>query len=170
MSRSHFNEYYREFSDLMKVLLEGNRDQETVEECKTLLKQMKLEARCSPDKEELMERIKVYKMQIDSIEVNLSREVLLGSSASTAAESQSDRMKEAEASASRQNEHLEQALKTLTETEEVAGSTLLELKCQQEKIKASKEKVGTFSDLAQSANVIVSNMSKPWFKRKAPKS
>ena len=171
-----FQEYYQEFCSILKKVLDGDgSSDDDLQECTTLLQQMKLEARGRDDEDELMERIKLYRSQLKSIKEKQSqRDTLFARTTTqptttTSINSQHhEKLAHAEASLHYQQDSLERARRTLAETEEVAAATLDELQTQRETLQSTREKTDALSSLTRSANGIISNMSKPWWMRKKP--
>ena len=139
-----------------------------LKQCNDLLGLMALEARsteCQDTKFERLERVKIYKFQLEAVRQQHNKDFLMGGQAASMLEVK-DRLAQSETRAAQQNELLERARRSALETEQVGASIMQELHRNRETIQSSQQRIGTLSSLTGQASKIVKNMSRPWWMRR----
>lgn len=172
---SSFDEYAEEFASLLAQCSSATSNDTTslLEQCQDLLQQMSLEARITdhPERKKLqMERYKAYKEQFQVIKQQIDRQTLLASkSTSTTAATSTLQLRDSlhrnEVSMVNQNSTLEQSLKSIHETEQMATSTLEQLHHQRDTLQNTQQKTQTLQSMTQQANTIATNLLKPWWRK-----
>lgn len=170
MSRQQFDEYRQEYSLLLQQILASQDALTTaplVDECQILLDQMKLEARCCPDRSiqtELWERHALCVTQLTDWH-DLSSPGSSGPDRSVAVPTNSPRTDPRDHFRV-SNETLERARRVAADTEQVGAQIVSELREQRETIQTSQARVRVLHSLTDTANGIVTNMSQPWWRRR----
>jgi vesicle transport through interaction with t-SNAREs 1 len=182
-SGNDFDIYYHEFALLLRQLgatgqprSDGKVDkhpsptsQERLhQQCSELLSLMALEARsaeCPDAKFERLERVKIYKFQLEAVRQKHNKDFLMGDQASSMLQVK-DRLTQSETRAAQQNELLERARRSVLETEQVGASIMEEIGRNRETIQSAQGRIGTVSSLTGQASKIVKNMSRPWWMRR----
>lgn len=177
-----FDEYNNEFRSLIRDIekslhaTDGDNDDSskatkisgTLRKCEELLLQMKVEARGAPGpslKQELIDIYQACQMQLASYQTLNQQKYELFQ------EHQSDgngndpraRLRATQDRVEAQNSQLENALRSIRETEEVAGGIGQELGRNRDSIQRAKGNVGTLSGMMDQANVHLKGMMKKWF-------
>lgn len=182
-----FDTYRLELTALLQKLMEEEDDSnQTIDQgscsssslqqqCSDLLRLMTMEARSaeSPDdKFERLERVKLFQFQFETIVAQQKHQAdkcfLFNSQEKTSTTNLDvkEESQQTQARAMQQNEMLERARRSLAETEQVGSDIGLELGKNRQTIQSAKERVDTFASLTEQADSIITNMSKPWWRRK----
>ncbi|GKZ00594.1 hypothetical protein MPSEU_001011600 [Mayamaea pseudoterrestris] len=160
-------EYYHEYCEILKELrLDPLQSQRLVPEAESLLQQMTLEIRGLSDNDERvewLERIQLYKNQLRLLQQEPERASLMQSSASSHVAHSSNIS--TESLLARQSNVLEQARRSLAETEEIAGGITENLQSQRRTMESSQNKVSALQGLTDKAHSILDNLNKPWWKK-----
>ena len=166
-SHESFDQYREEFASLIQQierrLLTNEDASDLLEQCKLLLPQLSMEARDVSDaaeKRELLDIVSAYKFQWESYKTQNDRQELMLNGPSNADERQRERMRLPLNQAQRQNETLEETLRRITETEQVARDISQELRNNRETIQHAHGNVNQVSSLAQRARGILTTMLK----------
>jgi hypothetical protein len=157
---SLIQQYYQEYCELLKqIRLDSSQSQHRrlVSEARSLLRQMTVEAHDSDKSDEWLQRIQIYSDQLQIIQRDAERATLLGSRVRTG-DSNNDML-------TRQLDTLEQAKRTLAETEEIAGGIVDNLQDNRTAIESSRQKISSLLGLTQQANTISDNLNRPWWKK-----
>jgi vesicle transport through interaction with t-SNAREs protein 1 len=148
------------------------QQQQLLEQCQDLLQQMALEARSVDHIEQkkiYMERYKVYKEQYQSVQQQIDRQALLrfdiSNTATTSTLQLRDTLQSNEVTMEHQNSTLQQSLKSMRETEQLATSTLEQLHTQRDTLQNSQQKTQTLQSMTQQGNTIATNLLKPWWRK-----
>jgi methyl-accepting chemotaxis protein len=118
---------------------------------------MTIEAREIGDetkKAEWMQRIQLYKSQLQALQNDHARDELLDTTPS------SSRLESAVDTASRQNETLQQALRSIQETEAIGQEISQELNSNRARLESSRNHVSQLSSLTSQAHGIMNRMIK----------
>lgn len=164
-----FDEYRNEFRNLIRAIEERLRDQSDTEEllkqCEDVLIQMKIEARSASGsslKRELMDIHQACQMQLASYQsINRQKEELFSGRLEDA-KNPKDRLVATRNKAEAQNSQLESALRSIRETEELAGEIGQELGRNRESIQRAQGNVGKMSDMMGQANGHLKGMLRKW--------
>jgi hypothetical protein len=159
---------YLEYCEILKELrLDPKQSRLLVPEARSILQQMTMEARNLSDeesREEWLQRIHLYKTQLDLLQQEAERDALLNSAASDSSNNNNN-IKSTNQMLARQSEMLEQARRSLAETEEIAGGITESLQSQRRTMEASQQKVSLLQSLTDRASSISDNLNKPWWKK-----
>jgi hypothetical protein len=160
-------EYYLEYCGILKQLrLNPSQSKALVADAKVLLQQMTLEARellSSDDvREEWMQRIQLYSNQLELLQQDAA--VLLKSAGEKTPGSKSAD-NNTDALLSRQYNALEEAKRTLAETEELAGSIIDNLHENRSTLESSRQRISSLQALTEQAHTITKSLNKPWWKK-----
>lgn len=145
-----------------------------LEQCQEMLQQMMIEARsCSDnvkDKRRCLERYNSYKEQYQAMKQELDRNALLHSSNdnTTTVPSSSIIDQKIQSNDSRmiqQSNVLEESMKSIHNTEQIANETMEQLHIQRATIQNTQKNTQTLSSLTQQAQTITTNLLKPWWKK-----
>lgn len=174
-----FDTYYQEFAGLLKQLestksTSGSESTSSLhKQCTDLISLMALEARTTdydPDvKFERLERVKIYKFQLASIQMEHDKDFLMGSCAATMLQLEKERqqvrtiLENNIGRAAQQHELLDRARQSVQETEEVAMELQTELQRNRETIESAHGHVNEISSMAERAGKLVKTLSKPWW-------
>jgi Vesicle transport v-SNARE protein N-terminus len=175
---SSFDAYAEEFTSLLQQCSNARTNDTAIttsllDQCQDLLQQMALEARSTDQIEQkkvYMERCKAYKEQYQSVKQQIDRQALLAASntpTTTAASTLQlrDTLQSNEVTMANQNSTLQQSLKSIHETEQLATSTLEQLHTQRDTLHSSQQKTQTLQSMTQQANAIATNLLKPWWRK-----
>jgi hypothetical protein len=147
-------------AELVSQLVDA-RSMADLDECTAIWKQMTLEARGLTPKQVYLDRCQVYKSQIQGKKMALERsEVITGGgsgSRTTVASTESKLVQ--------QNVVLDQARKSLHETEDLAGEIAANLHSNRTTIQNAKTNTQTVSSLTTRAHQIADQLLKPWWKQ-----
>jgi hypothetical protein len=173
-----FDDYHDEFRTLIRTIEERLRDQqqdtnveELLKQCDVVLHLMKIEARSASGsslKQELQDIHQACQMQLASYQsLNSQRDELFSGRSSSARGSTSDKGQIGRLVATRnmaeaQTSQLEHALKSIRQTEELAGDIALELGRNRESIQRSQGNVSKLSGMLNQANGHLKGMTKKW--------
>jgi multidrug resistance efflux pump len=158
-------DYYLEYCGILKQLrLDPSQSKALVADAKALLQQMTLEARelfSSDVREEWMERIQLYSNQLELLQQEAERAILLDRTpaGSKSADNNTDAL------LSRQYNALEEAKRTLAETEELAGSIIENLHDNRSTLESSRQRISSLQALTEQAHTITKSLNKPWWKK-----
>lgn len=163
MSKETYHSYYQEYQRLVSeyaVSPELRYD----DELQQILQQMRTEARGMPrpDKDDYLERTLVYQQNVAAMVSKQQRSVLFSNADTTTHQSL---LKSNEDKMMQQNETLERARRTIQETEEISLGIQEELARNRTTLQTSQEKTKDLSDMTQQAGAILTNMTKPWWRR-----
>jgi len=167
-STEAFNEYYQEYCSLMQQIASTTDHSERdilLKQCSDVLQQMAVEARSleNPAKTELLERVRLYKSNLQAIQEKSKRELLFADSTKTRPDAKLEKqLQENEDVLGRQNETLGRALHSLQETEQVGLEITEELDRNRATIESTHESVREISSMNARANEILTSMSKWW--------
>jgi hypothetical protein len=157
MSKETYHAYYQEYQRLVSEYALSPSD-ELYKELQQILQQMSTEARCMAEKEEYLERTLQYKQNVVAMASKQQRSFLLSSSnADSLLNSNEDQL-------TKQNETLERARRTMTETEEISVGIQEELARNRTTLQSSHNKTNDFSEMTQQAGAILKSMT-PWWRR-----
>jgi hypothetical protein len=181
---SSFDAYAEEFTSLLHQCSGSNTTSTNdntstllLEQCQDLLQQMAIDARCSNDdieqKKIYMERCKAYKEQYQIVKQQIERQALLASSNSSTTTTTTatstmqlrDTLESHEVTMATQNMTLQQSLKSIHDTEQLATSTLEQLHTQRDTLHNTQQKTQTLQSMTQQANTIATNLLKPWWRK-----
>ncbi|CAB9510209.1 expressed unknown protein [Seminavis robusta] len=160
-SSSHVNNH-------SKPMTSHDTKESLQKQCSELLSLMTLEARstdCPDTKFERLERVKIYKFQLEAVRQQHNQDFLMGDQAAAMLQVK-DQIARTEMRAAQQNELLERARRSVLETEQVGNSVLQEMHRNRETIESAQRRIGTFSVMTEQASKIIQNMSKPWWRRR----
>ena len=151
-------------------------------QCDSILLNMSIEARNNEEeKEELLSRLKLYKIQLQSFKkhyretkgetkTDLQREQRFAPNHPSSAVNKASNSRTTKEDllttrlqVNQQNATLERARQSMADTEETAAAISEELHRNRETIERSQNKVADFSGLTNDANRILSRMKKRWF-------
>jgi hypothetical protein len=151
-------------AELVAQLVDA-RSMAHLDECTAIWKQMTLEARGLTPKQAYLDRCQVYKSQIQGKKMALERsEVMMGGSGSTTATTMTTTAS-TESKLVQQNVVLDQAMKSLHETEDLAGEIASNLHSNRTTIQNAKTNTQTVSSLTNRAHQIADQLLKPWWKQ-----
>lgn len=175
-----FDDYHVEFRALIRTIEERLRDQqqqqdtnvgELLKQCDVVLHLMKIEARSASGsslKQELRDVHQACQMQLATYQsLNSQRDELFSGRSSSAGGTTTDkgpfrRLVATRNMAEEQNSLLDHALKSIRETEELAGEIGLELGRNRESIQRSQGNVSKLSGMLSQANSHLKGMTKKW--------
>ena len=174
---SRFDDYYQEFSQALHAFEDetsnSSKKEELDKQCSDLLRLMSVEARSTEDpdqKFERLERVKIYKFQLEAIQNKNKKDFLMGEALERngcrSSEQMQATLRQNEAKVAQQNELLERAKRTAAETEESAMGITEELHSNREKIESAQKKVDDLSSLTARGMNVATNMLKPWWRRR----
>lgn len=162
-----FDRYDDEFQNLIKQVEaslrsvpESGYSESILQQCDDLIKQMALEARSVHDnalKRRLLEKVRDYKGQYQSLQAEVDRAGLLGNHSELSAGR--ERLLKNEDSLNQQNETLERARRTMEETEAVALEITTELGQNREKLASAHGRIREVSGLTGRARRILVSMN-----------
>ena len=182
---SSFDVYAEEFTSLLQQCRSNASSSSTndssadastttslLEQCQDLLQQMALEARSTDhteQKKRYMERCKSYKEQYQAVKQQIERQTLLAANSTTAPSTLqlSDTLQSNDVTIAHQNSTLQQSLKSIHDTEQLATSTLEQLHTQRDTLHGTQQKTQTLQSMTQQANTIATNLLKPWWRKGA---
>ena len=168
----------------------ASEEKEEVEEsllyqqCVDLLSLMQLEARTDSNnnnnediKFERLERVKIYKFQLEAIKQKRNKDFLMGGAGGGQGGQNAFQMlqlekerqqirnilEQNESRASQQNELLERAMQSIHETEAVGQEILQETQRNRETIESVQGHVDELNGLATKASRLVKKLSRPWW-------
>jgi len=152
----------------------SNNDKvELHKQCSDLLRLMTLEARSTtndPDlKLERLERVKIYKFQLEAVQQSMDQEFLMGDTAARMLQLEKERhqvrsiLERTEGRAAQQNELLERARRSLQETEEIGLEIIEETRRNRETLESAQGHVNEVTGMAARASKLVKALSKPWW-------
>ena len=177
-----FDTYYQEFASLLEQL-GGSSAAETTKsppssveslhkQCSDLISLMSLEARtteCPDTKFERLERVKIYKFQLEAMKQQHDKDFLMGASAASMLQLERERqqvrsiLEQNETRAAQQNELLERARQSVEETQAVGMEILNEAHRNRETIESAQGRVDELSSMTDRASKLVQKLSKPWW-------
>ena len=182
---SSFDVYAEEFTSLLQQCSSNASSSSTndssadastttslLEQCQDLLQQMALEARSTDhteQKKRYMERYKSCKDQYQAVKQQIERQTLLAANSTTAPSTLqlSDTLQSNDVTMAHQNSTLQQSLKSIHDTEQLATSTLEQLHTQRDTLHGAQQKTQTLQSMTQQANTIATNLLKPWWRKGA---
>jgi fructose-specific phosphotransferase system component IIB len=164
-----FDEYHDEYRNLIRIIEERLRQQEDIEallkQCTDVLIQMKIEARGASGsslKQELRDIHQACQMQLASYQSLHSQKEELFSGRSEEGTNAKGRLVSTRNKAEAQNAQLESALRSIRETEELAGEIGQELGRNRESIRRTQGNVGKVSGMVDQASGHLKGMLKKW--------
>lgn len=163
-------EYYSEFQSLLAQRHATSDDDSAtttwLQQAQSLLQQLSVEARSlsGDDRMEWMERVKLGKSQLQAVKVEMDRAKLGVTKNGSADGGATRQLQSNEDSLMRQNATLEQARRTIQETEEVGAEISSELHKNRNTIESSHRNVRELGSLTGRANELLKSLSKKkWF-------
>lgn len=164
-------EYYSEFQSLLAQRHATSDDDSAtatwLQQAQSLLQQLSVEARSlsGDDRMEWMERVKLGKSQLQAVKVEMDRAKLgVHNNGRVTNGDAARQLQSNEDSLMRQNATLEQARRTIQETEEVGAEISSELHKNRNTIESSHRNVRELGSLTGRANELLKSLSKKkWF-------
>jgi chromosome segregation ATPase len=167
-----FDQYNDEFRSLVRQierrLHEAQDVSDLLHQCEEeLLPQMKIEARGAPNaslKQDLLDIYQACQMQLTSYKtLHDKAELFELHDKSTSAASHKDRMLSTRDQVSSQNSQLENSLRSIRETEEVAAGITEELGRNRKSLENAHNNVGELSGMMTQANGHLKSVMRKWF-------
>jgi hypothetical protein len=151
---------FEEYAAELVAQLQAARAVTDLDECHSLWKQLTIEARSLEPKQTYLDRCQVYKSQIQAKKLALERSDLLSSATATSSPS-----KDVESKLARQNVVLDESLKRIHETEDLAGEIANNLHTNRATIQNVKQNTATLTSLTDQANQLADRLLRPWWKK-----
>jgi chromosome segregation ATPase len=176
-----FDEYYHKFRTLIRDINQQLQSESPgtagaiipqLRQCEEVLLQMRVEARGAKGsslKRELMDICQACEQQLASYQtIHQQKEELFGNAATTTTttiknNSDKERLLAARGRVESQNSQLEGALRSIRETEALAGEIGQELGRNRESINRAKGNVGELSGMMKQAKGHLKSLSRKWF-------
>jgi hypothetical protein len=155
---------FEEYAAELVRQLQAARAVTDLDECHSLWKQLTIEARSLEPKQMYLDRCQVYKSQIQAKKLALERSDLLSTTA-TGSSSSSPTKDNVESKLARQNVVLDQSLKRIHETEDLAGEIANNLHTNRATIQNVKQNTATLTSLTDQANQLADRLLRPWWKK-----
>ena len=179
-SSSSFQRYLKEFQNGSRQVeqsihqqqqqqdQQSNNAMDLIYQCEDSLQMMTLEARSGGSdimsKADMLDMIKACKFRLDILKEQCERQSLLGSGCSNGYDTntQRDRLRQQQDQVIKQNLQLENAKRTLAETEEIATSINSELGKNRETLERNQTRLKDMSSMTTNASKLLKSM-KSWF-------
>jgi hypothetical protein len=173
-----FGNYTEELMVLFKEIesLSHSQSVETsttlLQQCQGILQQMSVEARIAESMEQrrsFMEQYHSYRKQYEVLKQRIDRQMLVnttrdgGGSGSTNLSHST--LQSTEQNLVNQNRIVEDSLKSIHETEQVAIETMEHLQNQRNTLEHTRDNTKSVQSLTQQANQIATNLLKPWWRK-----